>query len=64
MEMQNLSVVVAFFLIFQGKIEASEVVQSLKILGIDISIRQAEKILQRSATIISSQCLKSDCGVP
>ncbi|XP_077188940.1 mitochondrial adenyl nucleotide antiporter SLC25A24 isoform X1 [Paroedura picta] len=29
-----------------GKIDASEVVQSLKILGIDISIRQAEKILQ------------------
>ncbi|XP_072500278.1 mitochondrial adenyl nucleotide antiporter SLC25A24 [Notamacropus eugenii] len=29
-----------------GKIDASEVVQSLKILGIDISKRQAEKILQ------------------
>lgn len=33
---------------FQGKIEASEVVQSLKILGINISEKQAEKILQRS----------------
>uniref|UniRef100_A0A8B9UML5 Solute carrier family 25 member 24 n=1 Tax=Anas zonorhyncha TaxID=75864 RepID=A0A8B9UML5_9AVES len=31
-----------------GKIEASEVVQSLKILGINISEKQAEKILQRS----------------
>ncbi|XP_027712585.1 calcium-binding mitochondrial carrier protein SCaMC-1-like [Vombatus ursinus] len=29
-----------------GKVEASEVVQSLKILGIDISERQAKKILQ------------------
>ncbi|XP_053099489.1 calcium-binding mitochondrial carrier protein SCaMC-1 [Hemicordylus capensis] len=29
-----------------GKIDASEIVQSLKILGIDISAKQAEKILQ------------------
>lgn len=37
---------------FQGKIEASEVVQSLKILGINISEKQAEKILQRSGIIL------------
>lgn len=37
---------------FKGKIEASEVVQSLKILGINISEKQAEKILQRSGIII------------
>lgn len=42
---------------FQGKIEASEVVQSLKILGISISEKQAEKILQRSGIIISSSVL-------
>lgn len=35
-----------------GKIEASEVVQSLKILGINISEKQAEKILQRSGITI------------
>lgn len=40
-----------------GKIEASEVVQSLQILGISISEKQAEKILQRSGIIISSSVL-------
>lgn len=43
---------IIFILMFQGKIEASEVVQSLKILGIDISEKQAEKILQRLGIII------------
>lgn len=43
-----------FFLVDKGKIDASEIVDSLKILGIDISKQQADKILQRSATMIIS----------
>lgn len=36
-----------FFWFFKGKIEASEIVQSLKILGLNISEQQAKLILQR-----------------
>ena len=43
-----------YFFLFQVKIEPSEVVQSLKILGINISEKQAEKILQRSEINILS----------
>lgn len=49
-----LYILVIFLFMFQGKIEPSEVVQSLKILGINISEKQAEKILQRSETNILS----------
>lgn len=48
---------------FQGKIEASEVVQSLKILGINISEKQAEKILQRLGIIIFLRQLNFLCIV-
>lgn len=36
-----------FFLFFKGKIEASEIVHSLQILGLTISEQQAELILRR-----------------
>lgn len=49
-----LYILVIFLFMFQGKIEPSEVVQSLKILGINISEKQAEKILQRSEINILS----------
>lgn len=49
-----LNILVIFLFMFQGKIEPSEVVQSLKILGINISEKQAEKILQRSEINILS----------